>query len=219
MLELEKQPPEQSRTRLLQAGAPGTIEEAAAAIRRGDLVVFPTDTVYGVGSSAFDDAAIRRLYAAKERPFHKSIPILLADPTDLDKVARDIPPVAAEWMARYWPGPLTLIVPKRPDLPPSLSENDTIAVRIPDSDVARAVIRAAGGAVAATSANRSGEPAAQTAVQARAALHGRVAIILDGGPTGQAQASTVVDCTGPAPRVLRQGPLHLPLPDTQSQGS
>jgi L-threonylcarbamoyladenylate synthase len=194
-------------TRLLQAGEPDAIIATAVALQNGRLVVLPTDTVYGVAADAHNQAAILQLYAVKQRPLSKAIPILLADPERLDDVAREVPPAARALMARFWPGPLTLVVPKRPDLPPALSPDANIAVRIPDCAWARAVIRAAGGAVAATSANRSGEPPAQTAAAAQAALGGQVAIVLDGGPAPRGLASTVVDCTGAALRILRAGPL------------
>ena len=107
------------------------------------------------------------------------------------------------------PGPLTLVLPRRPELPALLSPNENVAVRIPESEVARAVIRAAGGAVATSSANRSGEPGARTAGEALAALEGLVAAIVDGGPAEHGAASTIVDCTISPPRILRPGPLTL----------
>lgn len=194
-------------TRYLLASDPQAIVEAAAAITRGELVVFPTDTLYGIGTNAFDEKAIISLYTMKRRPLEKGIPILLADVTDLEKVAKTVPQSARDLIARYWPGPLTLIVPKRTNLPPVISGNEGIAVRIPDCEIARAVIRAAGGAVATSSANRSGHNPAQTADQAMAELEGDVVIVLDGGPTDQATPSTIVDCTGKRPRILRQGSI------------
>ena len=194
-------------TRHLIGGTAQAIAETAVAIQSGHLVVFPTDTVYGVGCNPFDEQAVARLFAVKGRPLYKGIPILLADITDLDKVAQSIPPLAQQLIDRFWPGPLTVIVPKRPELPEAISDNEGIAVRIPDNLVARAVIRAAGGAVAATSANQTGEPAAQTGQQALNALDGKVSIVLDGGPTDQSMASTVVDCMHEPFRILRSGPI------------
>lgn len=199
--------PPELQTRLLRAGDPDAIVTTAAALQSGQLAAFPTDTVYGVGCDAFNADAIERLYAVKERPRDKGIPILLADPADLARVARTVPAVAQALMTRFWPGPLTLIVPRHPDLPANISQNDNIAVRIPDCDVARAVIRQAGGALATSSANLSGQPPSQTGDEAFAALAGRVAAVLDDGPTAQALPSTIVDCTGTEPAVLRQGPL------------
>lgn len=195
------------RTEQLNANDPSTIERAAALLRRGKLVVFRTDTVYGVGATAFDEAAVDALYHVKDRPLEKGIPILLADSDDLLKVAREIPPHAQILLDCYWPGPLTLIVPRRESLPSNISPNENIAVRIPDDDVARALIRAAGGALATSSANRSGEPPARTAAEARQALDGRVAAVVDGGEVQHGVPSTIVDCTVDPPQVLRQGAL------------
>jgi L-threonylcarbamoyladenylate synthase len=189
------------------AGDLQAIIQTAAAIRRGELVVYPTDTLYGIGTYAFDEKAIRSLYSVKGRPSEKGIPILLADATNLDRVARDVPQIVQELIERFWPGPLTLIVPKQDSLPPSISVNPGVAVRIPDNETARAVIRAAGGAVATSSANRSGHPPAQTAEQALAELGDAVSIVLDGGPTGKSVPSTIVDCTAKRMRILRQGPI------------
>ncbi len=191
----------------LDAADPATIAVAAEHLRRGLPVVFPTDTVYGIGVLPFDAAAIERLYAAKGRPAEKGIPVLLADPADVAQVAANIPPAAAALMARFWPGPLTLIVPRRPALPENLSPDDTVAVRVPDHAVARALIRAAGGAVAATSANVSGQPPARSADEAVVALAGRAAAVVDDGPSPRGRASTIVDCTAQPPVILRAGPL------------
>ncbi len=198
-------------TRHLMASDPLAIVETAAAIKRGELVVFPTDTLYGIGTNAFDEKAILSLYTIKRRPMEKGIPILLADVADLEKVAEALPPAARDLMIHFWPGPLTLIVRKQNNLPRNISDNEGIAVRIPDNEIARAVIRAAGGAVATSSANRSGHAPAQTADQALAELEGDVMIVLDGGPTGQAIPSTIVDCTGKRMRIVRQGAISAEL--------
>jgi L-threonylcarbamoyladenylate synthase len=194
-------------TRVLDAGDPAAVEEAAAWLRRGYPVVFPTDTVYGVGVTPFDAAAIEWLYAVKGRPASKGIPILLAAAADLESVAAAVPSAARALIDRFWPGPLTLVVPRRPDLPAALSPDDTIAVRLPAHEVARAVIRLAGGATATSSANRSGHEPALSGAAASAALGGYVAAILDGGPSPGGMASTVVDCTGVRPVITRPGPL------------
>jgi L-threonylcarbamoyladenylate synthase len=191
----------------LNANDPAAVEAAAAWLRRGYPVVFPTDTVYGVGVTPFDEAAVEWLYAVKGRPTSKGIPILLAAADDLESVAATIPPAARELIDRFWPGPLTLVVPRRAELPANLSPDDTIAVRLPDHAVARAVIRAAGGAVATSSANRSGQPPALSGAAAADALGGAVAAVLDDGPSPGGMASTVVDCTGSRPVITREGPL------------
>lgn len=191
----------------LDASRPGAIETAAQLLRQGEAIVFPTDTLYGVGVDAFNAAAIERLYQVKERSLDKGIPVLLGDTADLAQVAVGVPPLAQQLAARYWPGPLTLIVPRHPNLPANISPGNTVAVRVPDHPVARALIRAAGGAVATSSANRSGEPGTQTADAALAALTGRVAAVLDGGPVQHGISSTILDCTVDPPRLLRQGPI------------
>jgi L-threonylcarbamoyladenylate synthase len=194
-------------TNYLRSGDTTAIAEAADWLRRGYPVVFPTDTVYGVGVTPFEQAAVERLYAVKGRPASKGIPILLADPVYLGLVAAAIPPDAQSLIERFWPGPLTLIVPRAPGLPDLISPNDNIAVRIPDHEVARALIREAGGAVATTSANLSGREPARTGEAALAELGGLVAAILDDGPSPGDRPSTIVDCTGARPVIVRPGPL------------
>jgi len=180
--------------------------EAAAVLRAGRLVVLPTDTVYGL-AAAIDAAAIDRLFAAKQRPPERAIPVLLAEAAAAARVTRAFPPVAARLAARFWPGPLTIAVPRREDLPPNLSQLDTVGVRVPDHAAARAVLAAAGGALAVTSANRSDEPAACTIEDAIAALGARVALYLDGGPCPGGVPSTVIAIEDGLPRVLRAGPI------------
>jgi len=194
-------------TRFLRVGDPTAVLEAADRLRSGEAVVFPTDTVYGVGVDAFNPAAIEMLYTIKGRSFEKGIPILLADRKHMINIARSLPARAVDLMKHFWPGPLTVIVPRHPYLPAGISPNDTIAVRIPDHPIARALIRAAGGAVATTSANLSGQPPATTGQLALAALNGVVAVVLDDGPTRGNIASTIVDCTTNKPVILREGPL------------
>lgn len=192
---------------LLPAADPASVRTAAALAAAGQLVVFPTDTVYGVGTTPFDETAIERLYQVKERELDKGIPVLLADESDLAQVCATLTPEAQRLAAQFWPGPLTLIVPRRPDLPPNLSPNANIAVRIPDLDVARALIRAAGGALAVSSANLSGQPSTTSGHEAYTVLARRVRVVVDGGPTPGNVASTIVDCTSSPARILREGPL------------
>lgn len=194
-------------TLLLQASDPHDLAKAAAFLRQGQLVVFPTDTVYGIAGLATDATAIQALYEVKGRPEDKGIPVLLADATGVDLVARDVPPFAQELIAHFWPGPLTLILPRRLDLPTILTRIETIAVRVPDNAIARAIIRDTGGALATSSANLSGEPPARTAEEALAKLEGQVAAVVDGGPAPHGISSTIVDCTTDPPAILRPGPL------------
>lgn len=195
------------KTQQLDATQPGAVEEAAALLAAGRLVIFPTDTLYGIGADAFNEEAVAALFEAKQRPRSKGIPILLADRDDLEKVARDVSERAQAMIASYWPGPLTVVVPRRPTLPAIISPNENVAVRIPDNEVARALIRAAGGAVATSSANRTGRRPAHNAQEALVALSGLAAAVLDGGRVAHGAPSTIVDCTADPPRVLRQGPL------------
>jgi L-threonylcarbamoyladenylate synthase len=184
--------------------------EAAALLRRGELVAFPTDTVYGVGAIAWDAVAVGKLYVAKLRSLDKAIPILLADPADVMLVAADLSPSALRIAERFWPGPLTLVVPKAARVPAEVTAGgETVAVRVPDHSLARALIRAAGAPLATTSANLSGQPSPATADEVAAQLGKRVALILDGGRCPGGVPSTVLDVTGRAPRILRPGPISL----------
>ncbi|MCB9112515.1 MAG: threonylcarbamoyl-AMP synthase [Anaerolineales bacterium] len=184
------------------------IQQALRILKQGGIVAFPTDTVYGVGTLAFDNAAIESIYTAKDRPLEKAIPILIGDMSDLDKVADNIPEMALRFAARFWPGPLTCIVPKKRTLPPAVSATETVAVRIPDHPDALTLLRAAG-PMAVTSANISGQANPSTAHDVYDQLNGRIPLILDGGETPGGTASTIVDCTGEKPVILREGPLTM----------
>ena len=184
------------------------IQQALRILKQGGIVAFPTDTVYGVGTLAFDNAAIESIYTAKDRPLEKAIPILIGDMSDLDKVADNIPEMALRFAARFWPGPLTCIVPKKRTLPPAVSATETVAVRIPDHPDALTLLRAAG-PMAVTSANISGQASPSTAQEVYDQLNGRIPLILDGGETPGGTASTIVDCTGEKPVILREGPLTM----------
>ncbi len=194
-------------TRLLDGLSSDDLAEAADMLRGGEIVALPTDTVYGVGVVAFNGEAIERLYSMKQRPSEKGIPILLADQADLARVCREIPTVAQTLIERFWPGPLTLIVPRRAELPDVISSNDTIAVRIPNNVIARDLIRAAGGALATSSANVSRHPPATTGPDALISLDGLVAAVVDGGPSPGDLSSTIVDCSSSTLRILRRGPI------------
>jgi L-threonylcarbamoyladenylate synthase len=194
------------RTEILPAEQPESLHRALSVLQSGGLVAFPTDTVYGVGALAFDAIAIEGIYAAKDRPIEKAIPILIGGPEDLDKVTAALPPLAGKLAARFWPGPLTLVVPKKPSLPDIVSAAPTVGVRVPDHPVARALLRAAG-PMAVTSANLSGQPSPRTAGDVMRQLNGRIPLVLDGGETPGGLSSTVVDCLGAEPVILREGPI------------
>ncbi len=179
---------------------------AADSLAGGKLVVLPTDTVYGV-ASALDEGAILRIFAAKKRSPERAVPVLLADQDAVLQVVSHFSDVAQQLAAAFWPGPLTLILPKRADLPASLSALPTVGVRVPDYDATRAIIAAAGGALAVTSANRSDQPPACTVHAAVRYLAETVALYLDGGTCAGGVPSTVVAIDGDALHVLRRGPI------------
>ncbi len=184
------------------------IQAALEILKHGGLVAFATDTVYGVGALAFDDAAIQSIYTAKDRPLEKAIPVLIADSSDLARVADSIPESARILAHQFWPGALTITLPKKKTLPASISATSTVAVRIPDNDDARALLRAAG-PMAVTSANISGQASPSTAQEVYAQLSGRIPLILDGGKTRGGIPSTLVNCIGENVEILREGPIAL----------
>lgn len=187
---------------------PRALVRALEILRAGRLVVYPTDTVYGLGAIVQDDEAIRRLYRAKGRGAGKAIPILLGGSEDLFQVASDPPEMALKLAERFWPGALTLVVPRRHGLPESLSTDETIGVRVPDHHFAQMLLKAAG-PLATTSANPSGGESPLAPEEVLTGLGGGFALLLDGGRTTGGRPSTVVDCTGVAPRILRPGPISL----------
>lgn len=184
------------------------IQIALRILQSGGIVAFPTDTVYGLGALAFNNTAIESIYKAKNRPIEKAIPILIGDLSDFEKVADDIPNMALRFASRFWPGPLTCIVPKKQTLPLAVSATPTVAVRIPDHVDARALLRAAG-PMAVTSANISDGQNPSTVQEVYDQLNGRIPLILDGGTTQGGIPSTLVDCTGELPMILREGPITL----------
>jgi L-threonylcarbamoyladenylate synthase len=185
---------------------PGALQEALDILRREGLVAFPTDTVYGLGALAHEPASIERLYAVKGRDASKAIPILISDLAELEGIADRIDVRVRRLAEKYWPGPLTLVVPRHPSLPDELTPYPTVGVRIPDHPVALGLIRLTG-PLAVTSANLSGQPSAVTAGEVLAHLRGSIELILDGGETPGGISSTVVDCSGAELTILRQGPV------------
>jgi len=196
------------QTLIIPATQPDAISKALDVLRAGGLVAFPTDTVYGVGTLAFDAGAVESIYTAKDRPVEKAIPILLGGPEDLDKVTTEIPLMAAKLSVRFWPGPLTLVIPKHPNLPDVVSAMPTVGVRVPDHPIARTLLTAAG-PMAVTSANISGQDSPKTAEEVSRQLNGRISLILDEGETPGGVPSTVVNCLGAEPVILREGPVTL----------
>lgn len=170
-------------------------------------MVFPTDTVYGVGCDPRNVAAIERIYAAKGREHTKALPLLLSSSSRVVDVAQDLSAEGGVLGATFWPGALTLVIKRRSGLPEELGGGDTVAVRVPDHAWACEFIELCGGALAVTSANLSGMPDPLDADQASRYLGSAVDLIVDGGSSGGAVPSTVVDCTVLPPRLLRQGAI------------
>jgi L-threonylcarbamoyladenylate synthase len=187
---------------------PEVIARAAAVIRRGGLVAFPTETVYGLGADALNPAAVARIFTAKGRPAHDPIIVHVAGPADLPLVAQEVPEMARHLAETFWPGPLTLVLPRAEAVPPTVTAGrDTVAVRCPDHPVALALIRTAETPIAAPSANLFGVPSPTTAQHVLDDLAGRVELILDAGPTPIGVESTVLDLTRTVPTILRPGGL------------
>lgn len=181
------------------------IERAAEAIKAGDIVVFPTDTVYGLGVSLFDTDAIERVFALKGRQGAKGLIVMIADTSEVNGLCSTIPGTAKILMERFWPGSLTLVLPAAQAIPPMITIDGTVGVRLPDSPLVRSLIRAVGGPLATTSANLSGRPSATDAAGAKAAVDGGARIIIDGGPCSLGIESTVVDTQTWPPTVFREG--------------
>jgi L-threonylcarbamoyladenylate synthase len=186
------------------------IERAAALIRAGEVVVFPTETVYGLGADALQPGAVERIFAAKGRPFSDPLIVHIADEGKLEDLVSEIPAQVHQLARAFWPGPLTLILPRRPLVPSLVTAGlQTVAVRMPRHPVALALIRAAGTPIAAPSANRFMHVSPTTAQHALADLQGRVPLILDSGPCEVGVESTVLDLCAAVPTILRPGGVSL----------
>lgn len=182
------------------------VKEAGELIRSGGLVAFPTETVYGLGGDALSAQSSEKIYRAKGRPSDNPLIVHIADTEALGKIVREIPESAVKLAERFWPGPLTMILHKSGIVPYETTGGlDTVAVRMPANSIARELIRAAGGYVAAPSANRSGRPSPTLAKYVMEDMDGRVEMIIDGGDVEIGLESTIVDLTTPQPTVLRPG--------------
>jgi L-threonylcarbamoyladenylate synthase len=184
----------------------GKLAEAADLLRQGKLVVFPTETVYGIGANAFDADAVQRVFQAKGRPPENPVIVHIGNRSDVDSVVSEWPAAAQRLADKFWPGPLTLVLPKKAAIPPIVTAGSpTVAVRMPAHPVALRLIQLAGVPVAAPSANRSGELSPTTAEHALAAMNGRVDLIIDAGPTQVGLESTVLNLCSTPPQLLRPG--------------
>jgi tRNA threonylcarbamoyl adenosine modification protein (Sua5/YciO/YrdC/YwlC family) len=188
-------------------GRADAIPKAAAGVREGGLVVLPTDTLYGIGADAFSPEAVRLLLAAKGRGTGMPPPVLVPDARTVDGLATDVPDYARALVAAFWPGPLTIVLRAQPSLMWDLGETGgTVALRMPDDPVALELLREVG-PMAVSSANRTGNPASRTVVEAASQLGAAVQFYLDGGPVTGGLASTIVDCTRDEPVFLRVGAI------------
>jgi tRNA threonylcarbamoyl adenosine modification protein (Sua5/YciO/YrdC/YwlC family) len=197
---------------IVRGDSPGAVSVAASALGRGNVVAIPTDTVYGLAAAIDRPAAVERLFRLKGRSASKPIPVLLNDQAQVDRIASFWPESAAILAARFWPGALTLIVPARYGLARGVIGIDadgapTVAIRVPDHDLARDLIAAAGGALAVTSANLAGDPPALNALQAASLNLDSPVIVIDGGPAPGEVPSTVVSVVGSRLTVLRNGAI------------
>lgn len=191
---------------------PRHIDRAADLIKSGGTVAFPTETVYGLGANGLDEAAVRRVFAAKGRPADNPLILHIASVADLPSLVLSVPAQAATLAEAFWPGPLTLVLPRAERVPALVSAGlPTVAVRMPSHPVALALIRAARLPVAAPSANLSGRPSPTTAGHVLADLDGRIDMILDGGPTAVGVESTVLDLSSPQPTLLRPGGVTVEM--------
>lgn len=183
-----------------------SIARAAEYIRAGEVVGFPTETVYGLGANALCPQAVRRIFAAKGRPADNPLIVHIADLSELDALVLDVPEGARRLMEAYWPGPMTLLLPRRPCVPDVVTAGlPTVGIRLPSHPVARALIAQSGCPIAAPSANRSGRPSPTRAQHVLEDMEGRIPFILDGGPCEVGLESSVIDATGEVPVVLRPG--------------
>lgn len=193
-------------TEILAASTPGALGRAVSMLRAGQLIVLPTDTVYGLAAHGLDGQAVLRLFAVKERPPEKAIALLVSGPEQVEQVAAEVGEAARRLMTAFWPGGLTLILPRRPETPVELGGRG-VALRMPDHEVALRVLRAVGAPLAATSANLSGGPDPRTAGEAARQIGRRVALILDDGHVPVGRPSTVLDLIAEPPLIRRQGPV------------
>ncbi|MHC1784068.1 MAG: L-threonylcarbamoyladenylate synthase [Anaerolineaceae bacterium] len=182
------------------------MQTALRVLSEGGIIAFPTDTVYGLAAPAFSPEGIEKLFQIKDRELTKAIPILIGALDQLPLISLNLPPAAQTLAARFWPGALTLVIPRSPSLPEVLSANPTVAVRMPDHTFARSLIRQSG-PLATTSANLSGHSNPLSIEDVVAQLGGRVDLVLDGGAVSGGIPSTIVDCTEDRISILRQGAI------------
>jgi L-threonylcarbamoyladenylate synthase len=183
----------------------GQLEKGVKILQEGGIVAFPTDTVYGLGADAYNPKAVKRIYEVKKRPRQLSFPLLIGDLSQLTAVADPISEIAWFLARRFWPGAVTLVLPKAASLPAYLARGASVAVRIPNHPTCLALIRFLGNPIIGTSANISGKPAALTAREVEQQLGDRIDFIINGGQCPGGKESTIIDVTHEMPVILRQG--------------
>lgn len=198
------------QTLLLSANEPGAVRTAAEILKSGGLVGMPTETVYGLAANALDGKAAARIFAAKGRPMDNPLIVHISEFDQIRRLVREVPESARRLAERFWPGPMTLVLPKSDLIPDEVSAGlDTVGIRFPSHPVARALISASGLPLAAPSANVSGRPSPTTAAHVMHDLSGRIEAVLDGGPCGVGVESTVLTLAENPPRLLRPGGVTL----------
>ena len=182
------------------------VETAARILEEGGVVALPTDTLYGLAASALNEHPVRRIFEIKERDRSEPLPLLLSEPADVTEYAADVPEVAWTLAESFWPGRLTLVLRRANAVPDVVTGgSETVALRVPDHPIPRAVARQLGCPITGTSANRSGMPGLTTADEVRRELGSEIDFVVDAGRSGSSVASTVIDVSGPSPQLLREG--------------
>jgi len=196
------------KTEILAMNDPQASATAIDVLTSGGLVAFPTDTVYVLGALAFDERAVSRISEVKGREVGKAIPLLIGDISQANLVTAGVSAHCEKLAMRFWPGPLTIVLPRHPSIPDAVTPLDTVGVRIPNFVPTQELLKLTG-PLAVTSANLSGRGSSSTARGVEAQLEGKIALILDGGVTPGGIPSTIVDCSGFQPVILREGPISL----------
>jgi L-threonylcarbamoyladenylate synthase len=194
-----------------QCPDPVVLDEAVAVLRQGGVIAYPTDTVYGLAADVWQPEALARLYAVKGRPVAKALPVIIGALAQLTPLVTTLSVNAQRLIEAFWPGPLTLLLPPHESVPPGLlGDSDRIGVRWPNSMLNQQLALGLGGAITASSANRSGAPVALSAAEVAAQLAPVLDLILDGGPVASPEVSTILDITSAPPCLLRAGRISVP---------
>lgn len=194
------------KTRILKSTTEYCLDRALEILESGGIVAFPTDTVYGIGTSAFNNEAVLSLFEAKGRSRMQAVPVLISSMAQIDTVTTGLSDLARSLAEKYWPGPITLVLSKNTNLAEAVSPSDTVGVRMPKHEFAKSLLDAVG-LLAVTSANITGHKSLSGANEVFQAMKGKIELVIDGGKTPGQVPSTVVDCTGMKPVIIREGPI------------